>query len=143
MGQELDNVLKPLVQQSVNAAGCWRWLGKINKATGYGHKQSNGRTLLAHRWMYTIFHGWIPKDRNLDHLCKNRWCVNPAHLEPVTQAVNCRRGLGTKLTLRQAKEIKALVSAMGWGERRQIAERYGVSAQLLTDIKYGRAWADL
>jgi len=64
-------------------------------------------------------------------------------MRPVTLRDARKRGLGTKLTLGQAKEIKALVSAMGWGERRQIAERYGVSAQLLTDIKYGRAWADL
>ena len=143
MGQELDNVLKPLVRQSANADGCWRWLGKIQKTTGYGCKQSGGRTLLAHRWMYQIFNGWIPKDRQIDHLCKNRWCVNPDHLEPVTQATNVRRGNGTKLTIAKARQIKALMAKVKWGERRQIAEKFGVSTALLSDIKYGRAWADL
>lgn len=143
MGHHLDTVLKPLVSISNEPGGCWLWLGKIHAASGYGHKQSGARTLLAHRWMYSIFHGHITESMVLDHLCRNRACVNPAHLQVVSQATNNRRGNNTKLTLEQAREIKAALPHLKWGDRRKLAAKYGVSAQLITDIKYGRAWAEV
>jgi hypothetical protein len=136
-------ILKPLIQLSDDASGCWLWLGKIGKRTGYGYKQIGGKTVLAHRWVYSIFGGWIPKGKVINHLCSNRRCVNPKHLEVTTTAGNCRHGRGTKLTLEQAVEIKRLIPGLKWGERKQIARRFGVSEGLISDIKYGRAWADI
>lgn len=76
--------------------GCWRWTG--NKASnGYGYV-SRGRALskvVAHRVVYTMHRGPIPDGLILDHLCRNRGCVNPAHLEPVTTRENNLRGFGT------------------------------------------------
>lgn len=50
----------------------------------------------AHRWAYLHFVGKIPAGLDLDHLCRNRWCVNPEHLEPVTRSENLTRGYAAR-----------------------------------------------
>lgn len=77
--------------------GCWEWIGAKYPA-GYGAftRKVNGkwRVYYAHRAAYEYLVGSIPTGLTLDHLCRNRPCVNPAHLEPVTKGVNTLRGLG-------------------------------------------------
>ncbi len=70
--------------------GCWLWMG--SKSNGYGRVRIRGRTYQAHRLAYYAHKGEIPKGLALDHLCRNPPCINPAHLEAVTQAENVRRG---------------------------------------------------
>jgi hypothetical protein len=142
MSREMDEILKPLVKLGKSPDDCWEWQGKI-ASNGYGAKQSGGRTLLAHRWVFSIFNGWIPKEAVLNHLCSNRRCVNPKHIEVTTQAGNARHGRGAKLKVEQVREIKAALSTIKWGEKKHLAAKFGVSAALLSDIKYGRAWRDI
>ena len=71
--------------------GCWLWKGFVGK-NGYGQFTENSKTILAHRWSYENSYGKIRKDREIDHLCRNRGCVNPNHLEAVTCKENIRRG---------------------------------------------------
>lgn len=68
--------------------GCWIWRGYIN-VEGYG-KAANNK--MAHRVAYQLVIGNIPEGLEIDHLCRNRRCVNPAHLEPVTHTENVKRG---------------------------------------------------
>lgn len=71
---------------------CWRWLASLNDG-GYGQISINGRPHRAHRVAYELVRGPIPDGLVIDHECRNRWCVNPWHLEPVTNEVNIDRGL--------------------------------------------------
>lgn len=70
---------------------CWMWLGYIDY-DGYGKTTENRRHQLAHRVVYARLVGPIPQGLTIDHLCRRRACVNPEHLEPVTQKVNTLRG---------------------------------------------------
>jgi len=71
--------------------GCWLWTACKNR-DGYGIFQMAGRPQKAHRVSYEMHVGPIPEGLQLDHLCRNRGCVNPDHLEPVTTQENTRRG---------------------------------------------------
>ena len=71
---------------------CWQWLGGFDRH-GYGrhwHTEQGDRR--AHRLAYELVKGSIPDGLTLDHLCRNKWCVNPDHLEAVTAGVNVLRG---------------------------------------------------
>lgn len=76
----------------VDASGdCWEWTGARHSG-GYGHLGRDGTTHYAHRYAYEQLVGPIPSGQQLDHLCRNRVCVNPDHLEPVTRRANILRG---------------------------------------------------
>lgn len=88
-------------------SGCWLWIGAIG-AGGYGkahgptHPGGKRVTLLAHRLIYEKYRGSIP-GLTLDHLCRVRSCVNPAHLEPVSGGENTLRG--ESFTARHARSV--------------------------------------
>lgn len=75
--------------------GCWEWTGarQPDGRYDYGMFWDGTRAVRAHRFAYELLVGPIPVGLELDHLCRNPPCVNPAHLEPVTHAENIRRGV--------------------------------------------------
>jgi hypothetical protein len=70
----------------IDPAGCWLFTGAVS-SNGYGAIRNRG----AHRWFYEHYVGPIPAGLQIDHLCRVKRCVNPAHLEPVTAQENVRR----------------------------------------------------
>ena len=71
--------------------GCWQWIGAIDDS-GYGEFGLNKKIVYAHRYSWELEHGPIPEGLQIDHLCRNRACVNPVHMELVTTQENTRRG---------------------------------------------------
>lgn len=81
---------------------CWQWLG-YTRPNGYGlTKDQQGKTVYSHREFYRLFIGEIPSGLTIDHLCKNKNCVNPDHMEPVTLRENILRSDG--VTARKARQ---------------------------------------
>jgi hypothetical protein len=69
---------------------CWHWLA--SQYHGYGRIRIRGKTVPAHRVAWVLTYGALDPAMTLDHLCRNRSCVNPTHLEPVPLDVNIMRG---------------------------------------------------
>jgi transposase-like protein len=79
--------------RSVDKTGeCWLWTGARN-SSGYAQMHLEGRKQLMHRWSYSYYVTPIPAGMEIDHLCRNRICVRPGHLEAVTTAENQRRAV--------------------------------------------------
>lgn len=78
-----------------NDTECWPWIARHNKQTGYAEVDASGRARreLAHRVAYQLMRGPIAPGLEIDHLCRNRLCCNPAHHEPVTKTENGRRSI--------------------------------------------------
>lgn len=75
-------------------SGCWLWLGCVKPDSGYAvmHPPGSRKSVYGHRIAYEAFRSQIPSGLQIDHLCRVRSCVNPAHMEPVTLTENLRRG---------------------------------------------------
>ena len=89
--ERLDARFWENVQPEYNS-GCWLWTG-CTSHKGYGRIQRKGKTYPVYRLCYTSLVGRVPRELQMDHLCRNPSCCNPAHLEPVTPRINVLRGL--------------------------------------------------
>lgn len=82
--------------------GCWDWQGSIS-LDGYGKIRFQDKHWRAHRLSYEAFIGKIPQGLTIDHLCENKLCVNPFHLEPISRGENVRRYHNNRRLYEEAK----------------------------------------
>ena len=81
----------PRALAALPSAACVLWTGALDRR-GYGRQRVGQRRIMAHRVVWELLVGPIPDGATLDHLCRTPACVNPAHLEPVSQRENVLRG---------------------------------------------------
>jgi hypothetical protein len=139
-----------VIEDHGHTTPCWVWQGALACGrSGYGRLNVGGRLVPAHRYYYEHVVGPIPERLVLDHLCGTTRCVNPAHLEPVTQTENVRRALaliseGDATEIRQRfrahMEARTLVRRkhVRHGFRQDLAREYGVSVNTVKNVLYGR-----
>jgi hypothetical protein len=117
------------------ATMCWIRVGRPHRS-GYSRVTIAGRTTYAHRAMYEQAVGLIPDGMTIDHLCGQRACIRPTHLEAVPIAENCRRGSATKLTWDDIHAIRNSQQPV-----RAIAAQYGISNAHTYMIRNGQRWS--
>lgn len=127
------------------------------QGTGYAYTHLRGQQVALHRLSYEHAKGPIPPDKQIDHLCRVRLCVNPVHLEAVTSAENNRRRPWCKLTPELAEQIRqrcdAVIAELGPNKRTgtprqrlpkgvsdEIGRDFGVSAWTVLDVRKRRTW---
>lgn len=128
------------------SAMCWWWQG--HTANGYGRFRGER----AHRYAYQQLKGEIPEGLMIRHLCGNKLCVNPDHLEPGTMAENAADGIRlgetlrgqsngrSKMTEAQARYILANPDNLTGA---QLARKFGVSPATISLVRSGHRWAHL
>lgn len=94
---------------------------------------------LAHRYVYSLYHP-LEDHQDLDHLCRNRRCVNPDHLEIVTRGQNVRRGALAKLTWDDVAEIRRLAALENRPTWAQIAEQFNTTVSNVSHIVRRKRW---
>lgn len=124
----------PLLERySIDGNGCWIWQGAMT-TSGYAACSWQGRMTHAHRVFYEHHCHPIPAGMHIDHLCRNRACVNPAHLESVTPAENARRRPTSKVTHEDVAEIRAITD--------ELCKKYGITPAALAHIVRRTRWSD-
>ena len=129
---------------------CWLWLGyKLSSGYGTFRLESPRRKILAHRWMWQIFHGPIPEGLNVCHHCDKPQCVNPSHLFLGTQTDNMQDAVrkqrmpkgeqhySTRLTSEDIMKIRA---AKGLTRQVDLAAQFHVTRESISAIQRYRTW---
>ena len=114
-----------------DVTGCWSWQGATSR--GYAQLVESGKVRSAHRLSFEHYNHDIPSNLQVDHLCRNRACVNPDHLELVTAQQNIRRGheaRGWKLDPHKSDILAMRAAGMSY---MRIARTYGVSDATVFD----------
>lgn len=135
------NLIERFESKVAKTDGCWFWMGGKN-AQGYGNFSICGRTVGAHKFAWTLYRDEVGPLLTIDHLCKNRACVNPNHMELVSARVNKSRA-GKIQPLRalrydpDSSPIRVAREKAGMS-RKDLAEAADVSEPTIVNIECGK-----
>lgn len=104
MSKTSGSILDQLADKVLIGDGCWGWNAAHNH-DGYGRLRRNRKEQKVHRIVYELLQGPIPAGMTLDHLCRNRGCVRPSHMEVCTQSVNASRQIARLSKLRRGMVV--------------------------------------
>lgn len=120
--------------------GCWNWTGYV-LPSGYGNWVNRKfGTSRPHRIAYELIVGPISEELQIDHLCRNRLCCNPGHMEAVTQVINVRRSTVAKLTEQDVEGIRSLCATADMSQK-EIALAFGISQSQVSRINTRKRWS--
>lgn len=91
-----DDIINKIMNNiKVDENNCWNWQGSTSgegtgAGRGYGRVSINSCTSAVHRVMFVCIHGYVPNKKQIDHICNNRLCCNPEHLQIVTASKNLK-----------------------------------------------------
>lgn len=125
-----------VIQDAGHTSACWVWQGAL--CQGYGHLNTREHKGPAHIYFYVQRFGPVPDGHELHHRCENRACVNPEHLEPLTDAAHRRLRRDNKLNPGRAEEIK-LMARQGMTQR-SIAAQFGIAQATAWAVINGQIW---
>lgn len=131
-------------------SGCWLWIGTKCKDYGMFYVPETQRSVRAHKWLWELVHGPVPQGYELDHLCHNKTCVNPNHLEAVTHWENMKRaalrGVWAGENNSQAKRTTEEVMAIKFLNQylnipaRLLSEKMQIPERSIYSILAGESW---
>lgn len=120
------------------SSACWISRRAVS-GNGYGKVRVGENHVALHVLNYVMKFGPVPNGLELDHLCRQRGCCNPDHLETVTHPVNVQRGALAKLTPRDVVEIRLLDKSVS---NRLAGQMFGVGASQVSRIRNRKSWRD-
>lgn len=127
----------------VDETGCWVWLRGFD-GKGYGRVYSRGHDQKAHRESYLRAHGAIPAGHHVHHRCRNKGCINPAHLEPLEHSAHITlhaQGDWSDLTWDDVREIRR-VAGEGGTSIFELGDQYGLGKSEVHNIVTNVKWPD-
>lgn len=120
-------------------AVCKIWKRSLDK-DGYGRFEMKGKTYRAHRYFYEMENGIIPKGLVIDHLCRNRACINIEHMEVVTSKENTIRGRSAKINKELAQKVRHIYKTTKT-KQVELARMFGIGQDEISRIVNYRRWA--
>lgn len=125
----------------VPESGCWIWMQSV-ATTGYGKAHHMGKHISAHRLSHVLFIGPIPDGAHVLHSCDVRCCVNPDHLRAGTHQENVNDAVERHRIGKLSRDDVLNIRADG-RTTRVIGSDYGISGAQVSEIKRGKAWANI
>ena len=122
----------------VKINNCWNWSKSLN-TYGYAQVRIAKKQKIVGRVLYEALIRKIPTGFTMDHLCRNRKCVNPYHLEAVVPAINVQRGLSAKINSKKATKIRRLYSRENITQM-ELAKMFGIGQGEISRIINYRIW---